>query len=183
MTSEHEDTNGREADDSASTDDEVAQLGKQNEILLRELADAKDKFMRAHAEMENMRRRQERERTDLIKYALENVFKDFLPALDSLEQAVPDATESAEVQAANVPNGFLDGLVMVKKQINDTFRKHGLEAIKAAGEPFDPNMHQAIQRIDSSDVTIETVGNEFARGYQLHGRLLRPAMVSVLVPS
>jgi molecular chaperone GrpE len=177
MTTEQEDSNGKP--NGTPLNDDSARLASDNERLQQELNETKDKYVRAHAEMENMRRRFERERSDLLKYALENVMKDFLPALDSLQQAVPDAPSE---QVSN-DSSYRDGLVMVKKQLLDTFQKHGLEVIKAAGEPFDPNMHQAIQRIDSSDVTVETVGSEFARGYQLHGRLLRPAMVSVLVPA
>lgn len=146
--------------------------------LAKETADLKDKYLRAMAEMENIRRRAEREKTDLIKYGLENVFKDFLPALDSLEQALPEGAEAK----ANGQDGYREGMLMVKKQLLDVFKKHGLEPISAQGAAFDPNLHQAIQRIDSEDVKIETVGNEFARGYMLNGRLLRPAMVSVLTP-
>ena len=72
---------------------------------------------------------------------------------------------------------------MVKRQILEVFQKHGLEPLNVKGVIFDPNLHQAIQRIDSTDVTVDTVKDEFAKGYLLHGRLLRPAMVSVLIPS
>lgn len=151
------------------------------EKLAQEVADLKDKYVRAVAEMENMRRRMERERTDLIKYGLENVFKDFLPVLDSLEKAMP---EGAADQPANGGAGasYLEGMQMVKRQLLDVIRRHGLEPISSKGQPFDPNLHQAIQRVDSPDVAVDTVGDEFARGYMLNGRLLRPAMVSVLTP-
>lgn len=146
--------------------------------LQAELQELKDKYVRVFAEMENMRRRQERERTDLVKYALENAFKDFLPVLDSFETALPNLPEGQEAESP-----FHKGMHMVKRQLVDTFKKHGLEALHAAGQPFDPNVHQAIQRVESPDVQAETVGNEFAKGYLLNGRLLRPAMVSVLVPN
>ena len=152
--------------------------------LERELADFKDKYIRAHAEMENMRRRQERERSDLIKYGLEAIFKDLLPVLDSFEKALPGEEGGSERFADPTRIvAFADGMVMVRKQLLEVCRRHGLEPIDARDAPFDPNLHQAIQRLDSSDVEVDTVGCEYARGYQLHGRLLRPAMVSVLTPS
>lgn len=150
----------------------------------QEAAEMKDRYMRAYAEMENMRRRHERERGDLIKFSLETVFKDFLPALDTLEKALPDADDAApKANGDGAGKSYYDGMMMVKRQLLDTFRKHGLETISAAGAPFDPNVHQAIQRVESDAVDAETVGSEYARGYQLNGRLLRPAMVSVLIPA
>jgi molecular chaperone GrpE len=128
-----------------------------------------------------MRRRMERERGDLVKFALENVLKDLLPTLDSFEKALPDAGDTA--QASSPENGYLAGMIMVKRQLLDVLRKHGLEEIHAKGQLFDPNMHQAIQRLESAEVEKDTVCDEFARGYTLHGRLLRPAIVSVLSPS
>lgn len=148
--------------------------------LALEVADLKDKYVRAVAEMENMRRRMERERTDLIKYGLENVFKDFLPVLDSLEKAMPEGDAGQAENGAGA--SYLEGMQMVKKQLMDVIRRHGLEPISSKGQPFDPNLHQAIQRVDSQDVAVDTVGDEYARGYMLNGRLLRPAMVSVLTP-
>jgi molecular chaperone GrpE len=155
------------------------------ERLVRDAADLKDKYLRSMAEMENVRRRAEREKADLIKYGLENVFKDLLPVLDSLEKALPEGgapkPEGGNGGASSAAS-YLEGMLMVKKQLLDVIRKHGLEPIPAQGAPFDPNLHQAIQRVDSDQVKTETVGSEFARGYMLNGRLLRPAMVSVLTP-
>jgi molecular chaperone GrpE len=77
---------------------------------------------------------------------------------------------------------FLEGIVLVKKQLNDVVAKHGLQKVEAEGTKFDPNIHQAIQKIEEDGATEETVGQEFATGYLLNGRLLRPSMVSVKVP-
>lgn len=163
--------------------DELALLQKENERLTQEALDFKDKYVRAVAEMENMRRRMDKERSDLLKYSMENVFKDFLPALDSLEKALPDSGDAKPKTNGGADPSYYEGMLMVKKQLLDTLRKHGLEAIDARGAAFDPNVHQAIQRIESANVDTDTVGDEFARGYVLNGRLLRPAMVSVLTPS
>jgi len=154
------------------------------ENLRQEAAELKDKFMRTAAEMENIRRRAEREKADVIKYALENVFRDFLPVLDSLEQALPAQDEKAPKGNDDTSNAsYYEGMMMVKKQLLDVFKKHGLEPIHAAGEPFNPNLHQAIQRIETNEVETDTVAQEYAKGYLLNGRLLRPAMVSVKTPS
>jgi molecular chaperone GrpE len=147
------------------------------EALRTENAELKDKFVRAYAEMENVRRRAERDRADLLKFGMESVFKDFLPVLDSLQKALPDEAHT------DGGDGYLTGMIMVKKQLLDALKKHGLEAIAATrGTPFDPNHHQGISRVESEEVQGEVVGEEYARGYALHGRLLRAAMVSVLVP-
>lgn len=151
----------------------------ENERLTTELAECKDRLMRTAAELDNMRRRFEREKADLLKYGQERLFLDFLPALDSLDRALPEG----ESTNGNGADGYLEGMRMVKRQILEVFKKHGLEPIDVKGVPFDPNLHQAIQRVDSADVSVDTVKDEFAKGYLLHGRLLRPAMVSVLTPS
>jgi molecular chaperone GrpE len=159
---------------------------KEIERLTQEVQDLKDKYVRSVAEMENIRRRMDRERSDLIKYSLESLFKDFLPALDSLEKALPETGDAAPKPNGGASEGsasYYDGMMMVKKQFLDIFKKHGLEILSARGAPFDPNVHQAIARVESPNVKIDTVGDEYARGYLLNGRLLRPAMVSVLTPT
>lgn len=181
---DHEDINDQspetpESEESNSDD----QLAKDYERLTEEAQDLKDKYMRTAAEMENMRRRMERERADIMKYALETVFKDMLPALDSLEKALPETGEAAPKRKDGGNSSYYEGMLMVKKQLLDILKKHGLEAIGAQGVAFDPNLHQAIQRVESSTVKADTVGDEYARGYLLNGRLLRPAMVSVLTPA
>lgn len=192
MGTDEQNQNGKSTDNGApETPDTATQspadatdtLTKDVERLTQEAQEFKDKYMRAVAEMENMRRRMERERTDLIKYSLENVFKDFLPALDSLEKALPESGDAAPKANGGSDPSYYTGMMMVKKQLMDTFTKHGLAVISARGEPFDPNFHQAIQRVESPNVEIDTVGDEYARGYALNGRLLRPAMVSVLTPA
>lgn len=152
-------------------------LGTKVASLEDELGQYKDRYMRAVAEMENVRRRSEKERLDLSKYALEGMCRDLLPVLDSFEQAI-----GADNTEAETDKSFYSGMVMVKKQLLDVLRKHGLEQISAKDQPFDPNFHQAIQRVESAEHKEETVAGEFQKGYVLNGRLIRPAMVSVFIP-
>jgi molecular chaperone GrpE len=151
--------------------------GKEIERLSQELAEMKDRLLRNVAEMDNMRKRLEREKSDFIKFSTESILKEMIPVLDSFDKALPTSpSPSGEVAK------FQEGLTMVHKLFLAALAKHGLEPVEAVGKLFDPNFHQAIQRIESGDVTEETVDTEFMKGYALHGRLVRPAMVSVKVP-
>ncbi len=149
-------------------------LGKLNE----ELDEAKDKYLRAMAEMDNLRKRLARERSDLLKYGSESLLRDLLPVLDSFEKACDEANASRKKENAQ----YLEGMHLVQKQLSSVLERHGLSIVKAAEQEFDPNIHQAIQKIDSDEVDVEKVKQEFSRGYLYHDRLLRPAMVSVAVP-
>ena len=141
--------------------------------LEEQLLDAKDRYLRQAADMENMRRRQEKERADLLKYGTEKLLQELLPVLDSLDKALL----SAEGQS----NPVVEGVKMVHKQFTSVLEHHGLKATLAKGASFDPNLHQAIQRVEE-DVKEDTVKEEFQKGYTLNGRLVRPSMVSVSVP-
>lgn len=138
----------------------------------------KDKFLRALAEAENLRRRTEKEKSDLLQYGLEKMISDLLPVLDSIETARGDMKNEDHLSIDSLKAGF----DLVGKQLVDALNKHGLSAVNSDGAPFDPNLHQAIQRIESDTAEGETVKQSFVRGYLLNGRLIRPAMVSVEVP-
>ena len=153
--------------------------GKEVERISQELADVKDRLLRNVAEMDNMRKRLEREKADFIKYSSESILKDMIPVLDTFDKAL--SASSTHSESADTAS-FREGMTMVHKMFLSALAKHGLEPVEAIGKTFDPNFHQAIQRIESSDVTVEIVATEFMRGYALHGRLVRPSMVSVKVP-
>ncbi len=140
-----------------------------------EVQDYKDRYLRNLADMENMRKRQERERADLLKYASEKLLQDMLPVLDSFEKAV-------QVTASGVSDPIIEGVRMVHRQFLQILENHGLKLIEAEGKEFDPNLHQAIQRVESDEVQGETVKDQYQKGYTLNGRLVRPSMVSVFVP-
>lgn len=172
--------NGAVENSSESIEVEADTVESKMAALEEELAQYKDRYMRAVAETENIRRRSEKDRMDLLKYGLEGTFKDLLPVLDSFELAVNSETTAASTDAAE--KSFHSGMLMVKKQLLDTLKKHGLDQLDAKNQLFDPNFHQAIQRVESADHKEETVAGEFQKGYVLNGRLIRPAMVSVFIP-
>jgi molecular chaperone GrpE len=179
--------NGLANERAPSTDEAVAphnqatdeQSAKEVERLGQELAEMKDRLLRNVAEMDNMRKRLEREKADFIKYSSESILKDMIPVLDSFDKALPASSGHTEAPESA---SFREGMTMVHKQFLAALAKHGLEPVEAIGKVFDPNFHQAIQRIESGDVTEEIVATEFMKGYALHGRLVRPTMVSVKVP-
>lgn len=146
----------------------------------QEAASLKDQFLRANAEMENMKRRFERDKQNLLQFGLENLMSDVLPVLDSMEKALLENSPSSDLPREEL--SVIEGMMLVKKQIFSTLEKHGLKPITALNQPFDPNLHQAIKKVDSMDVDNETVVEEFARGYTLNGRLLRASVVAVAVP-
>lgn len=156
---------------SIDKDQETAELKFQR--LEEQLLEAKDRYLRQAADMENMRRRQEKDRADLLKFGTEKLLQDLLPVLDSLDKAM----QAAEGQT----NPVVEGVKMVQKQFVTVLEQNGLKSIESKGASFDPNLHQAIQRLED-DVAEDTVKEEYQKGYTLNGRLVRPAMVSVSVP-
>lgn len=145
-------------------------------ILLRERDELKDKYLRSLAEAENQRKRAEREKSEFFQYALADTLKEFLGVADSLERAlnVEDGSEEA---------GFQEGVRRIHRQLLDVLSKNGVTPIPhAAGGLFDPNVHQALTTEESEDVSEPRVAEELQRGYRLHDRLLRPALVRVVVP-
>lgn len=169
-------TNGDSKNKSEGAETGPGSLEEKMQQLTQELDDTKDKYLRSVAEMDNMRKRHAKERSDYLRYGAENLLRDLLPALDSLDQACQEGVSTGSAEE------YLKGMQMVRKQLFDTLARHGVKPVEGEGHPFDPNVHQAIQRIDCEDAETEKVHQEFARGYTYNDRLLRPAMVAVAVP-
>ena len=129
-----------------------------------------DRLARLQAEFDNFRKRAQREQADFRQYALADAAKSLLPILDSLERAVHSGSAAAELRS---------GVELILRQFHDTLAKLGVQAVEAKGQPFDPNVHQAIEMVDRSDVPDHQVIDELQRGYRIKDRLLRPAMVRV----
>lgn len=130
-----------------------------------------DRAARIQAEFENYRKRSEKQQQEFREYALADAMKTLLPILDSLDRALNTKAASLE--------DFHAGIELIDKQFHDALAKVGVQPIPAEGELFDPNLHQAVQMVETSDTEDNHVIDELQRGYKLKDRLLRPAMVRV----
>ena len=146
--------------------------GQQND-LQRQLDDKQDQLLRALAEMDNMRRRAQRDREEQSRYANETLLRDLVPILDNFDRAL-DAARAAGAAAAVV-----DGVELTRRELLKALERHGVTRYSAVGARFDPTRHEAIARVVSTDAAPDTVVHETAPGYLLHGRVLRPALVGV----
>lgn len=145
-------------------------------------AEAKDQFVRKHAEFENFRKRMEREKLEATKYGQEKFTKELLPVMDSLEKAIQHAEEEAQSETTSEANNsaLLEGVQLVEKQFLQVLEKFGVRPIPSVGETFDPNVHEAVGQVESSESPPNTIAEEYRRGYTLHDRVLRAAMVAVV---
>jgi molecular chaperone GrpE len=140
--------------------------------LVDENRQLKDRVLRTLADFENFRKRSDREKADFFKYSLANVMKDILPVLDNFDRALEHAEEGDE---------FHKGVLLIYKQLYEMLQKHGLKPIDESGVTFDPNIHEAVVREEDDSVPSHTVVAILQKGYFLHDRLLRPALVKVAV--
>lgn len=165
------------ADDKAVEDMSPAELLAETQRALEELGKAKDATLRSEAEMQNVRRRAEREVEHAVKYGVEKLVQNLLPVLDSLEKAI----ESAEQVGDKAPaaQAIIEGMGLCQKLFSEVLEKEGMKAVDPHGEPFDPNLHQAISMVENPEVEPNSVVAVVQKGYQLNGRLVRPAMVMV----
>lgn len=132
-----------------------------------------DHLLRLQAEFDNFRKRTQKEKTELIKYAAERLVADLLPVLDNFERAASAAKVNSDITA------FSQGVDMIFRQLHSVLTKEGLKAVEAVGQPFDPNIHEAVLRIDSDEHPENTCVEELQKGYYLKDKVLRPSMVKV----
>jgi molecular chaperone GrpE len=142
--------------------------------LKAEVDHLREMYLRKLAEFDNYRKRVDRERQELRRTAAEGLIGELLPLLDNFERAVQHAEESD-------PAAFRDGVAMIARQFSDILQRSGLETIDPAGQLFDPQQHEAVQRIEGSEFPTGSVVGVFSKGYLFGGRLIRPAMVAVAV--
>ena len=147
------------------------------DILNEEIKTLKEEKIRVLAEMENLRKRFEREKIDSIKYGSVNFARDVLSPGDNLERALSVINEEEE-QSQSIKN-LIEGLLMVKKELSTALEKNGITKIDSLDKKFDPNLHQAMMEIENDDLDEGVVVQEIQTGYMMHDRLLRPAMVGV----
>jgi molecular chaperone GrpE len=132
-----------------------------------------DRLLRLQAEYENFKKRAAREKVEFLKFANESLLLEFLPVLDNLERALVSARAEASFAA------LADGVEMIVRLFRSTLEKFGVKPMEAAGQPFDPSLHQAVAQMKSSDGSENQVVDEIQKGYFLEGRVLRAAMVRV----
>ena len=156
---------------SASLDAE--QLEKKLSQLEAQKKEADEKYLRAYAEFENFKKRIAKEQSDLNRYANEQLLKALLPVLDNLARAINHSKESRNLDK------LIEGLELTEKEFVSVLNKFGVTPIESLGQPFDPVHHQAMLQVETDDQEENTVVEEFQRGYLLHDRILRPALVSV----
>jgi molecular chaperone GrpE len=168
-------TAGGHAEEAKSLKSKLRKKEAEVKALKREIEEFKDKYLRALAEMENLRKRAEREKTEFRHYALAELLRELLVILDNFERAL---------QSRDQINGksFHEGVEMIYRMFFDLLMKKGIVPIDIEDKRFDPTLHQAVLTEESEDVEEPEVVEELQRGYRLYGRLLRPSLVKVLVP-
>jgi len=140
---------------------------------LDEIKALQDKYLRLAAEFDNYKRLSLREQRDSARFANEGLLKELLPILDNLERAVRSSKDKHR------RDGLIQGVELTLKQFMETLAKFGVRPIASVGQAFDPSRHEAVARVESNTVPAGSVVDEFQRGYYLHDRILRPAMVTV----
>ena len=133
-----------------------------------------DLYLRERADLENARKRHQRDREEAIRFANDRLLREMIPVLDNLERAVGHAE-----QGDDDSQGLLEGVNMTINQFRKVLEDFGVKPINALGEDFDPNLHQAMGHVETADQAPNTVTSEFQKGYLLNDRLLRPSLVMV----
>jgi molecular chaperone GrpE len=165
-----------EAQDNAADEQNAA---SPVEALEAENAKLKDRLLRAVAEMENLRKRTERDVKDARSYAMANFARDMLTATDNLSRALLTMSDESKAEADGAFKSLIEGVEMTEREMHRLLEKNGITKLEPKGEKFDPNFHQAMFEIPNSDVADNTVMEVVQAGYVIGERVLRPAMVGV----
>ena len=147
------------------------------EKLNEEISGLKDQRLRAIAELENFRKRAEKDQSDALKYGISNFAKEIINIRDNIERAQSSISEEAKNNEAI--KSVIEGIDLIAQSVVSTFEKIGIKKIESLNEKFDHNLHQAMMEIENDDLEPGTIVQELIPGYTLHDRLLRPAMVGV----
>jgi molecular chaperone GrpE len=144
-------------------------LGRESQ---KKIEDLHDRWVRAVADLENYKKRAIKERDEIQRFGVERLVKDLLPVLDNLDRALAAATPG---------DTLVEGVKLVRASFEQVLARHGVQGFSAMGQPFDPARHEALMQVPSGEAAPGTVVLEHARGFTLHDRLVRPAMVGVAV--
>ena len=153
---------------------QLAAVTAERDRLAEERADLYDRLLRARAEFDNARRRAERERSDFLQFAAMDLVREMLPVLDDFERALNLETADRD---------YAKGIELIYQRLYETLKRMGLEPIETEGKQFDPNQHEAVQRVQTEEAEDQAILGELQRGYNFRGKLLRPAWVRVAVRS
>jgi len=156
--------------------DELAKLRQYLKVKEEEAKENYERYLRQVAELENFKKRTNREREEAIRFANETLVKDLLPIVDNLERAVVHSKDGANGKT------LVEGIEMVLRGLFDVLAKHGVVQVSAVGQPFDPEKHEAMAQVEVETHKPNTIVEEYHKGYMFRDRLLRPALVSVAKP-
>jgi|SRR5579871_1487349 len=165
----------RSPKDTATVEEPATQLAAviaERDQLAADKAELQDRFLRGQAEFQNFRRRVEKERLELLEYASTEAVRTLIPVLDDFERALKVETADSE---------YVKGTELIYQRLYEALKKLGLEPIVSSGQPFDPHIHHAVETVETDEAADHTILEEFQRGYNFKGRMLRPAMVKVAV--
>ena len=160
-------------------DQEEAEISSEDliEKLNEEITSLKDQRLRAIAELENFRKRAEKDQSDALKYGISNFAKEIINIRDNIERAQSSISDEAKNNEAI--KSVIEGIDLIAQSVVSTFEKIGIKKIESLNEKFDHNLHQAMMEIENEELEPGTIVQELIPGYTLHDRLLRPAMVGV----
>ncbi|RUM66709.1 MAG: nucleotide exchange factor GrpE [Sulfurimonas sp.] len=157
-------------------EEDLQEVDNEIERLKAEVAAMQDKYARVHADFDNIKKRLEREKYQALDYAQEKLAKDLIPVIDSLEGAI--AAGESEAEADEILEKLKEGVALTMKQFLSVLEKHGITQV-SEDEPFDPNIHHAVQQVDSEDHESGEIVSTFQKGYKYKERTLRDAMVVI----
>jgi len=167
------DTIQEEANETTLNEEEVEQGNLEAEQLKKQLEEANNKLLRVQADYDNFRKRTQREKEELAKYASAKLVENLLPAVDNFDRALSVAAESGDYVA------LAKGLDMIFRQLMSTMEAEGLTVMNAVGTPFNPEFHQAVMTVETDEYEEGIVVEELQKGYMLKDKVIRPAMVKV----
>lgn len=173
---------GAETNSDAAGGNEAGTMSVEEQVedLTQQLSDAKDLNLRTQAEMQNLRRRAERDVENAHKFGLEKILTGLLPVLDNLDRAITAVDDEAKNHSA--VKGILEGVELTRKSAADVLKNFSVDVLEPYGEPFDPQFHEAMTMIPSETAEPNSVVDVLQKGYTLNGRLIRAAMVVVAKP-
>ena len=176
MSQENENLEESQAEEASETQEEAVETDPL-EVALAEAADYKDKYLRAHADFENSKRRLEKDKMNAVSYANESFAKDILAVMDSFENALASIEGADEENSSEVLANMKKGVNLTFEQLKKILEKNSIKEVPCEGE-FDPEVHQAIMQVESDEHEAGDVVQVMQKGYTIKDRILRPAMVS-----